>query len=289
MFRPVSIGIILAVLMSLASCKSKGHAAVSRPLVASFAPAVVLEEKVVAKPDTNQLTPQERKVIFLQKTGVHPEWRQAEAIHYDVRKPNFVIIHHTAQDSVAQTIKTFQIPRTKVSSHYVIGRNGEIIQMLNDYVRSWHAGVAKWGSIVDMNSCSIGIELDNNGREPFPDAQINSLMTVLDTLKSRYLIPDNNFIGHADIAPSRKNDPSVFFPWKKLAERGFGIWYDEGQLITPPDSFNARDALKIIGYDTSNLKAAIVAFKRKFIVRDTTPELTVYDKSVLYNIYKKYE
>jgi len=288
MFRPVSIGIILAVLMSLASCKSKGHAAVSRPLVASFAPAVVLEQEVVVKPDTNQLTPQERKVIFLQKTGVHSEWRQAEAIHYDVRKPNFVIIHHTAQDSVGQTIKTFQIPRTKVSSHYVIGRNGEIIQMLNDYVRSWHAGVAKWGSIVDMNSCSIGIELDNNGREPFPDAQINSLMTVLDTLKSRYLIPDNNFIGHADIAPARKNDPSVFFPWKKLANRGFGIWYDEGQLITPPDSFNAIDALKIIGYDTSNLKAAIVAFKRKFIVRDTTPELTLYDKSILYNIYKKY-
>ena len=288
MFRPVSGGILLCSLLSLASCKSKVQPMASKPLVASFAAAVVVEEKIVAKPDTNLLTPEERKVIFLQKSGAHPYWRQEEAIHYDVRKPNFVIIHHTAQDSVGQTIKTFQVPRTKVSSHYVIGRNGEIIQMLNDYVRSWHAGVAKWGSIVDMNSCSIGIELDNNGREPFPDAQINSLMNVLDTLKSRYLIPSNNFIGHADIAPSRKNDPSVFFPWKRLAERGFGIWYDEGQLVAPPDSFNAIDALKIIGYDTSNLKAAIVAFKRKFVVRDTTPELTIYDKSVLYNIYKKY-
>lgn len=288
MFRPVSLSIVLGILMSLASCKSKGQPATAKPLVTSFASAVVLEQKIVARPDTNQLTPEERKVIYLQKSGTHPYWRQEEAIHYDVRKPNFVIIHHTAQDSVGQTIKTFQIPRTKVSSHYVIGRNGEIIQLLNDYVRSWHAGVARWGSIVDMNSCSIGIELDNNGREPFPDAQITSLITVLDTLKSRYLIPTNNFIGHADIAPARKNDPSVFFPWKKLAERGFGIWFDEGQLVAPPDNFNAIDALKIIGYDTSNLKAAIVAFKRKFIVRDTTPELTLYDKSVLYSIYKKY-
>ncbi|MDR3011276.1 MAG: N-acetylmuramoyl-L-alanine amidase [Sphingobacterium sp.] len=288
MFRSVSVGILLCSLLSFASCKSKVQPVASKPLVAAFAPAVALEEKVVAKPDTNLLTPEERKILFLQKSGTHAYWRQEEAIHYDVRKPNFVIIHHTAQDSIGQTIKTFQIPRTKVSSHYVIGRNGEIIQMLNDYVRSWHAGVAKWGSIVDMNSCSIGIELDNNGREPFPEAQITSLMTVLDTLKSRYLIPTNNFIGHADIAPSRKNDPSVFFPWKKLAERGFGIWYDEGQLVAPPDGFSAIDALKIIGYDTSNLKAAIVAFKRKFVVRDTTPELTIYDKSVLYNIYKKY-
>jgi len=151
MFRPVSVGILLCSLLSLASCKSKVQPMASKPLVASFAAAVVVEEKIVAKPDTNLLTPEERKVIFLQKSGAHPYWRQEEAIHYDVRKPNFVIIHHTAQDSVGQTIKTFQVPRTKVSSHYVIGRNGEIIQMLNDYVRSWHAGVAKWGSIVDMN------------------------------------------------------------------------------------------------------------------------------------------
>ncbi len=288
MIRPVSVGILLCSLLSLASCKSKVQPAILKPLVTSFASRVVLEPQIVTKPDTSLLTPEERKIIFLQKSGSHSYWRQEEAIHYDVRKPNFVIIHHTAQDSIGQTIKTFQIPRTKVSSHYIIGRNGEIIQMLNDYVRSWHAGVAKWGSIVDMNSCSIGIELDNNGREPFPDAQINSLMTVLDTLKSRYLIPTNNFIGHADIAPARKNDPSVFFPWKKLADRGFGIWYDERQLVAPPEGFNAIDALKIIGYDTSNLKAAIVAFKRKFVVRDTTPELTIYDKSVLYNIYKKY-
>ena len=74
MFRPLSIAIVIAVLMSLASCKSKGQVAVSKPLVASFAPPVVLEEVVVAKPDTNQLTPQERKVIFLQKTGEHPYW-----------------------------------------------------------------------------------------------------------------------------------------------------------------------------------------------------------------------
>lgn len=289
MLKTISIGVLLCSLFSLVSCKSKGQAVVAKSLPIASPLAVVYNDTLVSLPDTiNQLTPEERKVIDLQKTGIHPEWRQEKAIHYDVRKPNFVIIHHTAQDSIRQTIKTFQIERTKVSSHYLIGRGGEIIQFLNDYVRSWHAGASKWGSVTDMNSCSIGIELDNNGREPFSDAQINALLVVLDTLKQRYSIPDKNFIGHADIAPARKNDPNVFFPWKTLAEHGFGIWYDENRLDTPPENFNPIDALKIIGYDTSNLKAAIIAFKRKYIVKDTTSELTLFDKSVLYNLYKKF-
>jgi len=228
------------------------------------------------------------KIADLQKNGLRKDVNWVGAIHFDIRKPNFVILHHTAQDSLEQTIRTFTLPHTKVSSHYVIGRKGEVVQMLNDYLRGWHAGVAKWGSVTDINSVSLGIELDNNGKEPFSDAQIDALLILLDTLKSSYNIPTANFIGHADIAPTRKNDPSTLFPRKKLAERGFGLWYDEKQLMTPPDNFNPEDALRIIGYDTKNLRAAIIAFKRKFIVSDTSGELTLFDKSVLYNLYKKY-
>ncbi|UIR55772.1 N-acetylmuramoyl-L-alanine amidase [Sphingobacterium sp. SRCM116780] len=230
----------------------------------------------------------ESKVWTLGKAGIHAGIRQETAIHYDIRKPNYVIIHHTSQNSIDQTIRTFQIEHTKVSSHYVIGRDGTTIQMLNDYVRSWHAGVSKWGTLTDMNSISIGIELDNNGEEAFPQVQIEALMVLLDTLKTNYGIPTANFIGHGDVAPARKNDPSSYFPWKQLADRGFGIWYNPGELVTPPDNFNAIDALKIIGYDTSNLKAAIIAFKRKFIINDVSPTLTPYDKSILYNLYQKY-
>lgn len=209
------------------------------------------------------------------------------AIHFDLRKPNYVIIHHTAQDSVEQTIRTFTLPHTKVSSHYVISRDGRVYQMLNDYLRGWHAGASKWGSLTDLNSVSIGIELDNNGKEPFPDAQINSLLTLLDTLKANYNIPTPNFLGHGDVSPGRKVDPSVHFPWERLAAYGFGLWPDE-VLVTPPEGFNPVDALRIIGYDTSNLPAAIVAFKRRYIQNDLTPTLTLYDESVLYNLYLKH-
>jgi len=212
------------------------------------------------------------------------EW--VGSIHFNLRKPNFVIIHHTAQDSLEQTLRTFTVPHSQVSSHYVIGRDGQVYQLLNDYLRGWHAGSGKWGSVTDLNSVSLGIELDNNGREPFPEPQIHALLNLLDTLKQRYNIPTANFIGHADIAPTRKVDPSALFPWKRLAERGFGLWPDD-DLPEPPEGFNPMDALRIIGYDISNPEAAIRAFKLHYIQHDISPTLSAYDLQVLYNLYCK--
>ena len=253
--------------------------------------------------------------------------------NFNLRKPNYVIIHHTAQDSTAQTLKTFTLPGSQVSAHYVIGRDGRVYHMLNDYLRAWHGGVAKWGNNTDINSGSIGIELDNNGTEPFAEPQITSLLRVLAGLKKAYGIPTANFIGHADIAPSRKTDPSIFFPWKKLADNGFGLWYDAGPLPsatgydpapldscalmpgnTPPATglpslstrsdtaaldaelarlnsrqllFNPQEALRIIGYDTRDLPAAIRAFKLHFIQQNVGAPLTDADTRILYNLYKK--
>ena len=207
-------------------------------------------------------------------------------VNMGIRKPNFVIIHHTAQDSTAQTLKTFTMTKTQVSAHYVIGRDGKTYQMVNDYLRAQHAGVSKWGNSTDLNSTSIGIELDNNGFEPFSDLQINSLCTLLAALKKRYSIPIANFIGHADIAPTRKHDPNNF-PWKVLAIKGFGLWYDD-VLETPPMGFEPAIALRIIGYDVKKLDAAVIAFKRHFIQTDLKPVLTDLDKAILFNLYKKY-
>jgi N-acetylmuramoyl-L-alanine amidase len=159
--------------------------------------------------------------------------------------------------------------------------------MVNDYLRANHAGVGKWGSVTDMNSCSIGIEIDNNGSEPFTDPQINSLLLLLAQLKKNYNIPQANFIGHQDFAPKRKPDPGPLFPWKKLAQNGFGYWSDE-ILELPPDNFDYTIALKLIGYDTSDVNAAIVAFKRHFVQTDSTPQLSQLDLNVLYNVYQKY-
>jgi N-acetylmuramoyl-L-alanine amidase len=208
------------------------------------------------------------------------------SVNFGIRKPNFVILHHTAQNSSDQTLKTFTIARTQVSAHYVIGRDGKVFQMVNDYLRAQHAGVGKWGNDTDLNSSSIGIEIDNNGDEPYPDAQIKSLIEVLAAVKKRYNIPVANFIGHADIAPTRKPDPNKF-PWKVLAKKGFGFWYDD-LLLMPPADFDTAAALRIIGYDIKNLSAAIVAFKRHFVQTDITPVLTPADKLILFNLYKKY-
>jgi len=155
--------------------------------------------------------------------------------------------------------------------------------MLNDYLRSWHGGLAKWGSLTDINSASIGIELDNNGFESFPAPQINSLIQLLDTLKRRYSIPMSNFIGHSDIAPTRKNDPNIYFPWKTLAEKGYGSWYTDTTSVLVPEAFNNIQALRIIGYDTRDSIAAIRAFKRHFI-QDSTSILNDGDRKILFNL-----
>ena len=208
--------------------------------------------------------------------------------NFNLRKPNFVIIHHTAQDSCGQTFYTFRLMRTKVSAHYVICKDGTVSHILSNYLRAWHAGISKWGNITDINSVSIGIELDNNGYEPFPEKQINSLLFLLDTLKRTYNIPPTNFIGHADIAPIRKDDPSVFFPWKLLAQKGYGLWQDSiPPTLTIDSSFKPMEALRIIGYSTKDTTKAIIAFKRHFL-QDTTPSLKEQDKKVLYTLYKKY-
>jgi N-acetylmuramoyl-L-alanine amidase len=218
------------------------------------------------------------------QNGNKIEW--IGTVNFNLRKPNFIIIHHTAQDSLQQTIKTFTLVKSQVSAHYVIADNGHVVQMLNDYLRAWHGGAAMWGKNTDINSCSIGIELDNNGKKPFSEAQINSLLALLTKLKKDYNIPTQNIIGHADIAPTRKTDPSAFFPWKILAEKGFGIWQDAILECAPAD-FNAEQGLRIIGYDTKNLSATITAFKLHYIPNEVNAILDEKTINTIYSVYKK--
>ncbi len=213
-----------------------------------------------------------------------PQW--VGTTNFDLRKPNFVVIHHTAQNSCEETLRTFTLERTKVSAHYVICKDGTVHHMLNDYFRAWHGGVAKWGNATDINSSSIGIEIDNNGIEPFEPKQISSLMNLLLTLKNKYKIPETNFIGHADIAPTRKNDPNIHFPWALLAKKGFGVWYEPDANFTLPNNLTVPYALALVGYDVKDTTAAIIAFKRHFR-QDSTALVTEADKSVMAQIIQK--
>jgi N-acetylmuramoyl-L-alanine amidase len=208
--------------------------------------------------------------------------------NFSMRKPSLVVIHHTAQISCDQTLRTFTLPRTAVSSHYVICKDGTIHHMLNDLLRGHHAGVSKWGGATDLNSSSIGIEIDNDGYEKFTPDQINSLLNVLGHLKRAYNIPQANFVGHADIAPGRKVDPNRNFPWEQLAKNGFGYWYDTTN-VQVPGNFNALQALRIIGYNIANEKNAIQSFKIHFVQQDTTKMISDADKKILADLVKKYQ
>ncbi len=267
--------LFIAAIAILASCSPKGPYAVTNKVYKDKTKAFVT---TIQKQQPDSLT---------DSTGTLIPSAWVGTVNFGIRKPNYVIIHFTAQDSVQQTLKTFTVTTTQTSAHYVIAKSGKVFHMVNDYLRANHAGVGKWGSVTDMNSCSIGIEIDNNGNEPFTDPQINSLLLLLAQLKKNYNIPQANFIGHQDFAPKRKPDPGPYFPWKKLAEHGFGYWSDD-ILELPPDGFDYTIALRLIGYDTSNLPAAIVAFKRHFVQTDISPTLTQLDLNVLYNVYQKY-
>jgi len=260
-------------LFLLSACSTNKYAATNKIYKEQ---ATVFGNTLKAVPPVDQIIP----VIALDSQSF------IGSVNFGIRKPNFIILHHTAQVSTDQTIKTFILKSTGTSAHYVVGRDGKVVHMVNDYLRANHAGVAKWGNETDLNSCSLGIEIDNNGNEPYSDVQINSVIALVETLTKKYNIPAANVIGHSDIAPRRKIDPNKF-PWKKLADRGLGLWYD-AVLQIPPPTFDAVAALRIIGYDVSNLPAAITAFKRHFVQTDITPVLKLGDNMILFNLYKKY-
>ena len=193
--------------------------------------------------------------------------------NFDARKPNFVILHHTSDDTVDPALRTLTDPQRRVSAHYLIGRDGNVIQLVEESQRAWHAGASFWGGLTDLNSASIGIELDNNGSEPFAEAQLSALVVLLGEIVARHGLPPTNVLGHGDIAPQRKADPSRFFPWKRLAKEGFGLWCDAGDDKAVV-SLDAALGLQAFGYDVSDVDAAIVAFKRHFAPDDPMPVMT---------------
>ena len=223
--------------------------------------------------------PQRTGAAVEERVGVPVERRASP--NFDERRPNFVILHHTSDASAEESLRVLTDPARGVSSHYLIGRDGRIFDLVDEKARAWHAGESYWGGQRDLNSASIGIELDNNGREPFADAQIDALLALLAEIKARYNIPSANFLGHGDIAPGRKVDPSRYFPWKRLAERGFGAWCEAPYPAVPPGIDDAL-LLQALGYSVWNIDAAVAAFKRHFTPDDASPQMTEKDRSLLY-------
>lgn len=213
------------------------------------------------------------------------QWRGSP--NHNERRAQLIVLHHTQMDSAGQALRTLQTANSqgRVSAHYLVGEDGRIYQLVAEDRRAWHAGAGRWGEIGDLNSVSIGIELDNDGSEPFAEAQVQSLLRLLDDLTRRLGIDRQAILAHGDLAPSRKSDPSVLFPWKRLADAGFGLWPRE-PLAPPPPGFDPWAALRLIGYDLRDPGAALASFHRRFRGNEAR-EWQAGDAEVLYDLQRQ--
>jgi N-acetylmuramoyl-L-alanine amidase len=194
--------------------------------------------------------------------------------NYDERDKSvsldYVVLHYTGMPTCDEALKRLCDPAVKVSAHYVINEQGGTYKLVDETKRAWHAGKSFWKGVTDLNSASIGIELVNPGHEhgyvPFPAVQIRALLGLLaDIAKRQKLKLSTGLLGHSDIAPARKTDPGELFPWKELAQKGFGLWpevTDKGhaELGKGED----QKLLQTIGYDISALPSAWMAFQRRY-------------------------
>ena len=132
----------------------------------------------------------------------------------------FIVLHYTGMKRESHAIKRLCDYKSKVSSHYFLKKNGEILRLVPDLYTAWHAGKSRWSKFVSLNKYSIGIEIQNSGHnnnyENFSLKQIESLKKLLIKLTRIYAIRSKNILGHSDIAPERKRDPGEKFPWKEL-------------------------------------------------------------------------
>lgn len=154
------------------------------------------------------------------------------------RRPvDMVVLHYTGMPTAAAALQRLTDPESKVSSHYVIDEDGTIYRLVPEDKRAWHAGLAFWRGVRDVNARSIGIELVNPGHEfgyrQFPAVQIDALIVLLRDIASRYEVMPGNYIGHSDVAPTRKEDPGELFPWRRLHAAGFGRWWTDDFKVSP--------------------------------------------------------
>jgi N-acetylmuramoyl-L-alanine amidase len=205
-----------------------------------------------------------------------------ELIHREVLSPNhgerslpisMVVLHYTEMKPVETAIARMCDPDSSVSAHYCITEEGEVIRLVAEDRRAWHAGASYWRGIPDVNSASIGIELDHPGHAPenggyrgFADAQIDALIPLLARIVQQYDIPRANVVGHSDVAPMRKVDPGELFPWDRLAE--YRLCLPRPTSLAAGDPFHNEGAfflaLERFGYDITDQRKAVEAFERRW-------------------------
>lgn len=183
-----------------------------------------------------------------------------------------IVVHFTAMETFAESCARLCHGEAEVSSHWLLDYDGRSLALVPENMRAWHAGAGSWWGRDDVNSRSIGIEIQNNGVEPFPEAQMQALEQLIQGLFQRWNLGPLSVIGHSDMAPGRKHDPGALFDWSRLAKAGLSIWPEVtpeaivGQRIDP-DQFLAD--LVAFGYPALPLESVLEAFRLRFNPRAT--------------------
>ncbi len=216
----------------------------------------------------------------------------------DTPSPNFdermapismLVLHYTGMQDAPSAIDWLANPASKVSAHYVVTEDGQVIRMVDEANRAWHAGRAHWRGIKDVNSASIGIEIVNPGHEfgyrPFPEEQMSALIPLVAEIVDRHGIPRANVVGHSDVAPARKQDPGELFDWQRLARVRLALPIPDGRLVDPYWSDGAfLLALERFGYDISDGRAATAAFQRRWRPGTITGEIDGECRAILFSL-----
>ena len=185
------------------------------------------------------------------------------------KNPDMLILHYTGMRTARESLARLCDPMAKVSAHYLIDEDGTLYRLVDEAKRAWHAGVSHWAKETDINSCSLGIELQNPGHEfgyrDFPGAQMSALSQLCVDILSRHTIRAERILGHSDVAPSRKEDPGELFDWRGLAAVGIGRLPEKMASVNPMDEDEARASLTSIGYDPgATLGVILMAFQRHY-------------------------
>jgi N-acetylmuramoyl-L-alanine amidase len=178
-----------------------------------------------------------------------------------------VVLHYTAMAGAEAALERLCDPVAEVSAHWLVGRCGQVWRMVDEDLRAWHAGAGAWGAVGDVNSRSIGIEIDNDGRAPFAEPAMVALERLLAGVMARWEIRPERVIGHQDMAPERKIDPGPRFDWRRLALAGLSVW-PEGMGADRPFAQSAR----AFGYVGGGGDAVLAAFRARFRPGATGPQ-----------------
>ncbi|WP_323037454.1 N-acetylmuramoyl-L-alanine amidase [Pararhodobacter sp.] len=198
--------------------------------------------------------------------------------------PSLVVLHFTEMTSAKAALDRLCSPAAEVSAHYLIGRDGTVWKLVDEERRAWHAGAGVWRGQDDVNSRSIGIELDNDGASPFAAPLMRALEALLGDIRTRWAIPATGVIAHSDMAPDRKIDPGARFDWRRLARLGHAIWPAQSGDGTRP----LQASLDKIGYPEAPAQARLRAFRLRFQTGSDGPE-TAHDRAVADALTQMYD